>query len=106
MLVLTVDQNVSLSVQPHDASGNVAAVDGVPTWSVSDPTVLNITPAEDGLSAVVGTVGGIGSSQVNVTVDVKLGEEVKMLTGILDIEVRAGEAVSLDITAGEITSDT
>src|SRR6267142_6349149 len=53
MLQLTDVQKCTLSIAPVDAKGNPAPVDGAPSWSVSDPALLDLTPAADGLSAVV-----------------------------------------------------
>lgn len=100
MLVLTDVQKVSLSISPVSAAGNPASIDGVPTWSTSDDTVLTLEVAEDGLSAVALTTGKLGTAQVSVVADADLGEGVKELTGVLDVEVKASEAVSLELNAG------
>lgn len=100
MLVLTDVQKVSLSISPVSAAGNPASIDGVPTWSTSDDTVLTLEVAEDGLSAVAFTTGKLGTAQVSVVADADLGEGVKELTGVLDVEVKASEAVSLELNAG------
>jgi hypothetical protein len=100
MLLLTVTQKASLTLDPRDAKGNPAVLDGVPVWTSSDAAVVEVTPAEDGLSAVVRAVGPVGAAQVNVTADARLGEEVVNLSGVLDVQVQAGEAVSLGIATG------
>jgi hypothetical protein len=55
---------------------------------------------EDGLSAQIDAVGPLGNFQVTVTVDADLGEGVKPLIGILDVEVVASEAVVVNFQAG------
>jgi len=99
-LVLTDIQKVTLSISPKSAAGNPAPVDGVPSWSVSDTSVASIVVSENGLSAEVVTTGALGTVQVVVDADADLGEGVETITGVLDIEVKASAAVTLDIGAG------
>jgi len=103
MLILTDVQKVALAIAPKSAAGNPAAVDGVPVWSSSDETVLTLTVAADGFSAEAVTTGKLGVAQVNVTADADLGDGTKTITGVLDVEVKASEAVALDIGAGAPT---
>lgn len=100
MLLLTVTQKCSLFLDPRDAKGNPAALDGVPDWSSSDPSVVEVLPAVDGLSAVARAVGPVGSAQVNVTADARIGPDVVAISGTLDVTVQAGEAVTLGIGTG------
>src|SRR6266478_125156 len=76
MLQLTDTQKCTLSIAPVDAKGNPAPVDGAPSWSVSDPALLDVAPAADGLSAVVTAKGPLGAGQVNVQADADLGAGV------------------------------
>lgn len=99
-LLLTDVQKATLKIAPVGAKGNPAPVDGVPAWSVADPTILTITPAADGLSADVASVGPLGASQVNVSADADLGAGVTTIAGTLDVTVAASQAVSLNISAG------
>lgn len=97
---LTVTQQVSCSVHAVDARGNAARLDGVPVWAVEPPGVVSVTPAEDGLSAVVAAIGPIGTAQLRLTADADLGDGVRELVGLLDLEVVAGEAVALGLLPG------
>lgn len=99
-VVLTNDQKVSVAIQPVDRFGNVARVDGIPTWSLSDPGVGTLEVTPDGLVALFTTTGPLGVTQVQVQADADLGGGVKTLSGTLDIQVEAGEAVSLGLVAG------
>lgn len=99
MLVLTETQKCTLSIAPVTAKGTPAQVDGVPQWATANPAVAEIAPAADGMSAVV-RAAGVGLTQISVTVDADLGVGVRNLSGVLDVDVRAGEAVSVGITAG------
>lgn len=100
MLKITDSQNVTLTIKPVDKKGNPAPVDGVPVWATSDDTKATVAPAVDGLSAVVSAVGPLGAVQISVSADADLGTGVKSITGLLDIEVIAGEAAALAIEAG------
>ncbi len=99
-LILTDEQKCTLSVVFKTAAGNPAKVDGVPQWSVSDSNLLALTNSVDGMSVVITTVGPLGTAQVNVTADADLGEGVRPITGTLDVEVHAAEAVAVGISAG------
>lgn len=100
MLILTDVQKVALAIRPVSAAGNDAPVDGVPSWVVSDPTIGELVVGDSGLDAMFFTTGKVGTCQVSVTADADLGEGMREIAGVLDIEVRASEAVSLDISAG------
>lgn len=100
MIILTDEQQVPVTVKFQTAAGNAANVDGIPSWKTSDAAILTVTPAPDGLSALVVTAGGLGSAQVSVEADADLGSGVRAITGILDVEVRAAEAVSASLAAG------
>lgn len=103
MLNLTDSQEVILSIAPIDSRSNPAVVDGEPSWSSSDVSVVTVTPAAGGLSASVVALGKIGSAQITVSADADLGSGVSPITGTLDITVISGLATSLSITAGAPT---
>jgi hypothetical protein len=96
-MIITDVQKFTASIQPVDAKNNPAPVDGVPVWSSSNPAVLTVTASEDGMSATITAVGPLGTAQVAVTADADLGEGVSPITGVLDVEVKASNAVSLSI---------
>jgi hypothetical protein len=98
--VLPNTHKVQASVAIKDIAGNPAQVDGPLAWSVSDPSVITLDVANDGLSAFVIAQGPLGTSQVTVEGDADLGEGTRPITVIGDIEVRASEAVSLEMTFG------
>lgn len=99
MLLMTTTQKATLSLDPRDAKGNVASLDGVPVWTVADPAVATLVINADGLSADV-VSAGLGSTQVNVTADARFGPEVREISGVLDVQVSPAEAVTLGISAG------
>lgn len=98
--ILTDLQKVPVSIAFVDVAGNPAKVDGVPQWGTSDPTVLLVTPAEDGMSAEVVTVGPLGSAQISVKADADLGEGIKEIISVQGFEVVGSEAVAANFTVG------
>jgi hypothetical protein len=98
-MTLTDIQKVNLTIQPVDAKGNPATVPVPPTWTSSDATILTVTPAADGLSAVALAVGPLGTAQVTVKVQPDIDPSVPALVGTLDVEVVGSDAVSLSIKA-------
>ena len=83
-----------------DAVGNPAPIDGIPVWTVTDPSLLQIIPADDGLTCQIITIGPLGVAQVIATADADLGEGIVPITGTLSVEVTGSQAVSLSIAAG------
>ena len=94
--VLMDDQKVDLGVMGTDDVGNPVTFTGAPTWAVSDPTILTVTPdATDPSKATVAATGKIGTAQVSVSV-----AGPPPLTGTLDVQVTSSAATSLGISAG------
>ena len=99
-ILLTVDQKVSVALNAVDAAGNPAALESV-AWEISDPSVLNLEVAPDDFTrAFVVPTGLIGVCQIVARADARFGPDVKELLGTLDVEVVAGEAVAISLTAG------
>jgi hypothetical protein len=93
---ITTDQKFdNVVLQIEDAKGRPAVVDGVPAWASSDETVLTVTPAADGMSAVVDTVAP-GVARITVTADADLGSGVQAITGVSDdVNVTSGSVASV-----------
>lgn len=98
-LILLDDQQVALHIAPVSRAGNPARIDGMPQWSVSDPSVISLQVDPSGLACVAVATGKLGTCQVQVTADADLGPGIRQIGGVLDIDVQAGEAVSLAVTA-------
>src|SRR5690349_2375384 len=96
--VLTADQKTRVSFDARDRYGNPASIDGDPRWETSDADVLTLTTFEGGRSADIVAAGPAGTAQVTVRCDADLGDGVRELVGVLDVEVVGGEAVLLAIT--------
>ena len=98
MATLTATQQLTASINPKDRKGNAAQVADV-TWASSDETVATVVPSADGKSALV-VAGAPGSGRITVNADADLGEGVSPLIGELAIDVTAGTATVIDVTAG------
>jgi hypothetical protein len=99
-LILTVDQQCALAVQFVDSSGNPVPPKGGATWTVSDETKLTLTGVTpEGTAARIVAAGGLGLCQVAVREN-EIGADNIAVTGALDVEVIAGEAMSAVITPG------
>ena len=92
MFILPDDRTAAVVVAAKDAKGFDAAVEGV-TFSSSDETVVAVD------AAGVITPVGLGTATVNVTADALIGEGTANLVGLLEVQVVAGQAVSLGVTA-------
>jgi hypothetical protein len=98
---LPVSKKVPVSVSFVDSAGNPALIDGVPVWESSDASKVTLDVAADGLSAFVLSAGPIGTAQVSVKADAKMGPDIKEIIGLLDVEIVAGEAVTVVLNPGE-----
>ncbi len=95
-MILVSQKSRNAVIKPVDAAGNEAQVENV-VWSTSDSNLLTVTPSTDGLSATFTAVGPIGNAQLTVTADAHIGEGVTEISGVLDVQIVAGEAVTLQI---------
>lgn len=100
-MFLKATQKLPIAVAFKDKFGNAAKVDGVPRWAVTDEKLGALETAEDGMSSVFAPSGLAGLLKIQVFADADLGEGVKEILGELEIEVLTGEAVSVELTAGE-----
>lgn len=92
------DQQVSLAVEALDVEGNPANVTTV--WSSSDETVIAITDLGNGTALAVASPGADGLGTATVTADVTDVSDGDVHTGTFDIEVVAGDAVTVNIVPG------
>ncbi len=100
-LILTDAQKVALAIQPKDASGEPATLDGAPTWLSSDETVVSVVAAPDGMTAEATTTGVLGAATVTVTGQGDLtGGGSDTISETIDITVEAGVASALNLSAG------
>lgn len=97
---------VDVSIAFVDAKGKPAKVDGVPTWTASDTSIIDsVTPAADGLSATLHVTDNVGVSQLTVNADVDLGSGTNNVDFVDTVSVIAGDAVSANFNFGSVTPD-
>jgi hypothetical protein len=89
---------VVAEVKYIDSKGNPAKVDGVPTWTSSDETVFTVAADSVNPFKAVITPGGLGTAQLKAVADADMGDGVKELITLGDIEIVAGEAVAGTLT--------
>lgn len=107
MADINTDQNYpNVTLVITNALGQPAPVDGVPVWASSDATMLTVTPAADGLSALVDTVGP-GTARFSITADADTGSGVTTITAVSeDINITIGpkhQASVMTLTLGAPT---
>lgn len=98
-LTLTDIQLVNLGVSPKSAAGNPALIES-PVWSSSDESIVTVAVDPSGLNAVATTTGKIGSAQVKFECDAQIGDGIKPLFAVLDIDVVPSDAINIGIVAG------
>jgi hypothetical protein len=89
------DKTINMQISYVDAKGNAAAIDDEVQWTSSDAAVLSLkVDPQD--STIVGLmpVGPAAQVQVSATADADLGDGVRNIVTVLDVQVVAGEAVS------------
>ena len=92
---LPVDHLIVVQVGYVDAHGNAAKVDGAVAWSSSNDEIARVrVDVADSTMCTVTAAAGTGIAQITATADADLGEGVRELVTLLDIEVVAGEAVA------------
>jgi hypothetical protein len=95
-------QQVTLTLQPVDANGNVGALSGTPTWSIDNNVPANITStATNGLSVVL--TGQVAGSTVNITASAQSSNGTS-LTATLSVDIIGGPATSMTIVPGTPTN--
>jgi hypothetical protein len=99
-VTMTVTQKVHATIQPVDAHGNSAPVDGIPVWTVSDATMLSVAPGADGMTCDILAVGKVGDAQATVTCDADMGAGVVEITGVVDFHLLAAQAVGVSVNVG------
>lgn len=96
----------TVAVSFVDGKGKPAKVDGVPTWTASDTTILDsITVAPDGLSATIHITDNVGASNLTVNADVDMGAGVNNVDFVDTVSVIAGDAVAATFAFGAVTPD-
>jgi hypothetical protein len=95
-------QAATFELSPLDSKGRPAKIDGVPVYENSNPAACDLFVNADGLTGTITWLDG-GTAQIKATVDADLGEGVRPLIALADIECLAPEAVTVAINVGTPT---
>lgn len=97
------NQKFDVSLSFTDAKGNAASVQKGSVAFVGFAGV-SITPdPTDETKASVSADGPLVTGQISASADADLGDGVKTITGVLDVEVVAGDATVVQLNAGPAT---
>lgn len=89
------DHTVALQVSYVDSKGNPAAVDGEVTWDTSNESIVAVQPVDQDSTMVKLMPGDqLGLAQISATADADLGDGVREIITVMDVEIVAGEAVA------------
>lgn len=98
-LIMQDNQQATLSVAETDARGNPVDTSGTLSWLSSDETIVTVTDNGDG-TATAAAAGALGLAQIQVQDSETDGSNI---AGTLDVQIGAGPAVKVEITAGDPT---
>lgn len=103
-LTLTNTQKAIVRIKRFkNAKGGDATVDGIPAWASADETSVVVTASEDGKTVEIKTVGPVSPAgiptRVTMTADADLGEGVSPIFGTVDVTVKPGQAVEVELEA-------
>lgn len=83
--------------------GSVGRIDGDPQWSNSNDTVMSMVISDDKKTATI-TMLAEGTTQLSASGDADLGEGVRLIVAIGDIEVLPEEVVTARMDFRDPTS--
>jgi hypothetical protein len=92
------DQQVELTVEALDAEDNPAAA--TTTFASSDESIVSLRDNGDGTAIATASPGAAGLGTATVTATVTQTSSGDTLEGTFDIEVVAGDAVTVNVVAG------
>jgi hypothetical protein len=99
---LTDSQQSTFAIAFVDKRGNpTAAPAGTINWMTDNVDLLGLTPAADGLSCVVASLGPIGAGVVTVNVTATDGSV--LASGSVNVSVVSGAPVTINVTPGAAT---
>lgn len=104
--VLKDDEQVTAKLEFFDKKGKKIApkLDGIPAWTSTDPAKVSVTPAADGLSALIVAAGNPDdTATITATADGDLGEGVKEITTTGDVAIIGGDVATSNMAFGAPT---
>jgi hypothetical protein len=96
---ISISSQIKLSIEPVDKFDNKAPVDGLPEWSVNDESLGVLKVDADGMGAMFTPAGKVGDLKINVEADADMGEGVKKIFGLAEIELTPAMATAIKVVA-------
>jgi hypothetical protein len=97
------DKQVELTVEALDAEDNPAAA--TTTFASSDESIVSLRDNGDGTAIAIASPGAAGLGTATVTATVTQQSSGDTLEGTFDIEVVAGDAVTVNVVAGHARAE-
>lgn len=92
-----------VTIEPLDKYGNPTKFENDPVWQSSDSQVFTVVASpQSPYTAEIRSLGPIGRGQWSGTGDADLGDGVREVIALDDVEVVPGEAVSVAFSYGPI----
>lgn len=98
-LIMTATQECPLEVKFKDSKGNEAPVENI-VWSSSDEGIVKVNANDAVPNKAIAVSVSVGTAQVNVKADARVGDGTNEIVGLLAVEVLAAEATVVEISAG------
>ena len=98
-LIMTATQECPLEVAFKDSRGNPAAVENI-VWGSSDEGIVKVNPNDAEPQKAIALSVAVGTAQVNVKADARVGTGTNEIVGLLVCEILAAEATVVEISAG------
>ncbi len=99
---ITTTQQFTVTLNPTDRKGKPAPIEpGSVVWASSNPSVADVVPGADGMSALV-VAQAVGDYSISAAADADLGAGVTTIVGQDTGSVSLGQATSVGLTAGPV----
>ena len=98
-LIMTATQECPLEVKFKDSHGNDAAVENI-VWGSSDEGIVKVNANDVQPNKAIALSVAVGTAQVNVKADARVGTGTNEIVGLLVVEILAAEATVVEISAG------
>jgi len=101
-VTITNEQKVNVTLSPKTDTGKPAKLDGIPTWTVVNPSEVTSTvvPAADGMSADLVSSDTPGDTTFLIDGDADLGTGVEDVQETITLHVSGANAKNLGVTIG------
>jgi hypothetical protein len=87
-LIMTATQECPLEVAFKDSRGNPAAVENI-QWGSSDEGIVKVNPNDAEPQKAIALSVAVGTAQVNVRADARVGTGTNEIVGLLVVEILA-----------------